>query len=121
MIDSLRQTLGLQCDCTLVRADLRRDFSEEKSNEPRYQVGETTYLDIRWHWKAILASLFKHSTSAPTTSLDVNDYRIIALSTQGADRGAHGAVEGTFTARHTLVIVNEDDMHFDPCLRIMPE
>ena len=116
LIDSLRQSLGLQCDCTLVRDDLQRAFPDVDPNDNRRQVTDRSYLDVRCHWRAILTSLFARSTIASSTSCDPNDYRIVVLSTQGSG-GTHGTVEGVYTARHTLVILNDSDIHFDPCLR----
>ena len=119
LIDSLRQTLGLQCDCTDVRRDLQQQFSNVDPMENRRYVDYRSYLDVRCHWRAILRSLFSHSIGAPTTSRDPHDYRIITLSTQGVERSTctHGAVEGDANARYTLVILNVGDVHFDPCLR----
>ena len=118
LIDSLRQTLHLECDRMRVRADLVAKFGNCDPHgdveERRRRVTQGSYLDIASHWRAILESLFLHDTSGRVISHNLDDYCVIAL--YGTQEG-HGAVEGNLRrAKHRLVIVNTEDRHFDPCL-----
>ena len=110
LIDSLRQCVGLQVDRRLVRRDLLANFAKACG---RARVDQMSYLDVDAHWRAILASIFRHNTSGvhPTCALD--DYCVVALREDMED---HGVVLGSFGARFRLVVLNYGDRHFDPCL-----
>ena len=80
LIDSLRQTLdGLQCDRKLVRRDLQNEFGTFDAREPRRHVTQESYLDVDFHWRSILRSLFRHNTSGREMPCDTNEYRVAAL------------------------------------------
>ena len=112
LIDSIRQCLGnLVCDRRLVREDLKVEYGS--ATELRQRVTHSSYLDVESHWKAILRSLFRHSTSNTPTTTNVEDYCIVALY---GDCPGNGVVLGDIHAANRLVIVNWGDVHFDPCL-----
>lgn len=115
LIDSLRQCLGhLECDRMLVRQDLQREFADEDEDDPRRFVSGSSFLDVECHWQAILRSLFLHNRSGRSTQCDVEEYCVVALD---GNRPGHGVVLGNVNAPNRLVVVNWDDVHFDPCLR----
>ena len=111
LIDSLRQCLGIDVDRKKVRADLERTYRDAIGRE---QVTHTSYLDIESHWRAILQSIFKHNTSNSPRECDLDEYCIIALY---ATNEGHGWTNDNLNARYRLVVLNTDDIHFDPCLR----
>ena len=110
LIDSLRQCLGVQCDRTLVRADLQSVY---EFHVGRAKVTFDSYLDVEEHWKVILQSLFRHNTSDASPHCNPDDYCVIALY---RNREGHGVVVGSKTARFRLVVLNTSDVHFDACL-----
>ena len=79
------------------------------------QVTFKSYLDIESHWRAILLSLFRHNTSGLATFCRLDEYCVIALSRENV---GHGNVMGTLGARYTLVVLNDSDTHFDPCMKL---
>ena len=111
LIDSLRQCLGIEADCRKVRRDLINEFAG--AADDRARVGATTYLDVGAHWRSILRSLLRHRVTGSPVSWSVDDFRVIALS---ANNAGHGSPEGRRDAPHTLVVLNDSDVHFDPCL-----
>ena len=114
LIDSLRQCLdNLECDCKAVRRDLELEFDEALDNERRL-VSRTSFLDIGYHWEAIMRSLLRHNTSHRSTAFNPEEYCIVGLD---GNRPGHGVVFGRRNAPNRLVVVNWNDMHFDPCLR----
>ena len=118
LIDSLRQTLdNLQCDRKLVRKDLQREFGEFDALEPRRHVTHGSYLDVEFHWRSVLRSLFRHNTSGREHICDIDDYRVVALS---GNVPGNGVVLGNRDARYVLVVINWGDVHFDPCFPIIP-
>ena len=110
LIDSLRQCIGVQCDRTLVRADLQSLY---EFHAGRAKVTFDSYLDVEEHWKDILRSLFRHNTSGVSPNFNPDDYCVIALS---KNMEAHGVVLGSRAARFRLVVLNTSDVHFDACL-----
>lgn len=114
LIDSLRQCLGLECDRMRVRQDLQDEFGEGNV-DPRRNVTRDSYLDVEFHWEAILRSLFRHNTSGEPRECDLSMYCVIALYGNRPDAG--GIVLGNRRAPSRLVVVNWNDVHFDPCLR----
>lgn len=116
LIDSLRQCLGnLECDRRLVRQDLIARFGDVPDTDQRLKVSERSFLDIENHWREILCSLFRHNRSGKSTKCDPNEYCILAL--YSSQTGRHGTVVGSSAAKYRLVIINWDDVHFDPCLQ----
>ena len=111
LIDSLRQCLGLVADCTLVRRDLIAQYSNAVG---RARATINSYLDVESHWAAIVKSLFVRNTSGELTTCNVDFYCVIALS---HEREGHGSVEGSRAANWKLVVMNYNDVHFDPCLQ----
>ena len=111
LIDPLRQCLGLEADCTLVRRDLLAQYSDAVG---RARVTINSYLDVQSHWAAIVQSLFCRNTSGERTTCNVDSYCVIALS---HERERHGSVEGSRAAMWKLVVMNYRDMHVDPCLQ----
>ena len=109
LIDSLRQCLGnLPCNCR----DVRRVLVEQFRNSPgRALVTHTSYLDVEHHWEAIVQSLLH--LSGDLGIFDRNNYCVVAL--YGSSEG-NGVVLGNRYAARRLVIVNWNDVHFDPCL-----
>ena len=113
LIDSLRQTLSLQCDRGSVRLDLQSEFGAPDRLEWRRHVSHNSYLDIEFHWRAILRSLFRHNSSGLASNCDLEEYCVLALF---GNVPGNGTVLGNPNARYRLVIVNWGDVHFDPCL-----
>ena len=113
LIDSLRQTLSLQCDRGSVRLDLQSEFGAPDRLEWRRYVSHNSYLDIEFHWRAILRSLFRHNSSGLASNCDLEEYCVLALF---GNVPGNGTVLGNPNARYRLVIVNWGDVHFDPCL-----
>ena len=111
LIDSLRQCLGLTADRKKVRADLQAQFGS--AVEDRAKVTDSSYLDVDFHWRAILHSLFRHNTSGLPLHCDINEYCVIALYTNNP---GNGSVNGNLAAPHRLIVLNTSDIHFDPCL-----
>ena len=70
-----------------------------------------------FHWRSILLSLFRHNTSGREMLVDTSEYRVVALY---GNVPGNGIVLGSRNARHTLVVVNWGDVHFDPCVRVGP-
>ena len=110
LIDSLRQRLGLIADRTTVRSDLISEFANEVG---RAKVTQSSFLDVEIHGRAILRSLFRHNSSGQTSSYESRIYCIIALY---ANNVGHGVVVGDRTAPLRLVVLNDSDTHFDPCM-----
>ena len=77
LIDSLRQCIGVQCDRTLVRADLQSLYGFHAG---RAKVTFDSYLDVEEHCKDILLSLLRHNTSRVSTKYNPNEYCVVALS-----------------------------------------
>jgi hypothetical protein len=114
LIDSIRQCLGLQVDCRKVRSDLQCMYAAAQG---RRKVTETSYLDITEHWEAILESLFKHNTAgANRRRTSISDYCVIGLYNNSDGNADNGVVAGNVKARYRLVVLNNADVHFDPCL-----
>ena len=65
------------------------------------------------HGQAIVRSLFRHNLSGRPTECDIMDYCVVALY---ANNERHGVVLGNVHAEHRLVVLNNSDVHFDPCL-----
>ena len=97
-------------DRLAVRCDLEAEF---RSAAGRARVTQTSFLDFESHWQAILRSLFLHNTSGLPTLCEPLDYCVIALY---ANREGHGDVQGNPLAPNRLVVLNNSDIHFDPCL-----
>ena len=112
LIDSLRQCLSIECDRRAVRADLVSEFSDAAG---RGRVTEDSYLGVEEHARAILRSLFRHTSSDLLPVVDLGEYCVVALA---ADRENHGIVIGNVRAPHRLVLFNHADVHFNPCLRL---
>ena len=93
-----------------VRSDLISEFENEVG---RANVTQISFLDVEIHGRAILRSLFRHSSSSQTSSYDSQSYCIIALYAYNV---GHGAVVGDRTAPFRLVVLNDSDTHFDPCM-----
>ena len=109
LIDSLRQCLGdLQCNCGDVRTVLLERFSKSPG---RALVTPDSYLDVEHHWETIVQSLL-HLSGNPDI-FDRNNYCLVAL--YGTNEG-NGVVLGNPHAACRLVIINWNDVHFDPCL-----
>ena len=109
LIDSLCQTLNMQCNHQLVRKNLLDEFGMFAPTDRRH-VTSDSFLDVDCHWRSILISL---SQQVP---FDISEYRIVALY---ADVVGNGVVLGNTNARHSLVIVNTGNMHFEPCFRVV--
>ena len=115
LIDSLRQCLDLSCDCRDVPRDLQKEFGGSEGQDHRRVVTHSSYLDVEFHWQAVLRGLLRHNSSGCDGSFEPNDYCIVALY---GDRPGNGVVLGNMNAAQRLVIVNWGDVHFDPCLRL---
>ena len=111
LIDSLRQCLGLDTNPWKVRDDLMVAFTH--ATDARALVTYNSYLDLDSHWRTILRSLFNHNTCGVNQGCDLELYCVVSLS---RDRVNHGLVVGNASAQHRLVIMNDSDVHFDPCL-----
>ena len=112
LIDSIRQCLGnLACDRRRVREDLQSAFGN--CADPSQRVTFSSYLDVESHWRAIVASLLRHSGSHTQITTQVDDYCMVALY---GTREGHGVVLGNVHAVNRLVVVNWSNTHFDPCL-----
>ena len=112
LIDSLRQCVGMVSDRKAVRKDLMDEF---RNAELRAKVTLESYLDIESHWRSILTALFRHNGSNLPTECDLRQYCVIALY---ANRAGHGVVFGSLNAPCRLVVLNDSDIHFDPCLQL---
>ena len=110
LIDSMRQCLRVDVDRAAVRADLMEEFLHARG---RANVTLTSYLDIDSHWRAILKSIYRHNASGLPTVCDPGNYCVIALS---RDIARNVNVSGSLGARQTLMVLNDSDVHFDPCL-----
>ena len=109
LIDSLRQCIGVKCS----RIAVRRDLVARHQHDPgRAKVTLNSYLDVEDHWRTILGSIFLHQTDGESDTFDTEDYCVIGLYRQGDN----GVVLGNLSARYRLVVMNTDDVHFDPCL-----
>lgn len=108
LIDSLCQTLNMQCDHQLVRKNLLDEFGMFAPTDRRHVTCDS-FLDVDCDWRSILISL---SQQVP---FDISEYRIVALY---ADVVGNGVVLGNTNARQSLVIVNTGNMHFEPCFRV---
>ena len=110
LIDSLRQCLGIVADCRQVRRDLINEFAGAPG---RGHVAVASYLDVEARWRSIIRSLFLHNVSGLPVTCNLEDVCVNALS---ANNAGHGSVEGNMGAPRTLVVLNYNDQHFDPCL-----
>ena len=79
----------------------------------RDRVAVASYLDVGAHWRSIIRSLFLHNVSGSPATCNLEDFCVNALS---ANNAGHGSVEGNMGAPRTLVVLNYNDQHFDPCL-----
>ena len=113
IIDSLRQCIGIVADCRQVRRDLINEFAGATGDRAR--AGVANYLDVEAQWRSILRSLFRHKETGLPVTWSVDDFRVIALS---ANNAGHGSVEGHLDAPRTLVVLNDNDVHFDHCLPV---
>ena len=96
-----------------MRRDLKSQFAEAVG---RARVTGSSYLDVESHWQAILLSLFRHNASGLPTTCETSEYCVIALY---ANSEGNGIVLGDLhRARYRLVVLNDSDKHFDPCLRL---
>ena len=75
------------------------------------EVTRTSYLDLDHHWQSILQAIFRHSSSGRAQWCNPNDFCIVGLY---ANNVGNGAPLGTGARR--LIVLNYDDIHFDPCL-----
>ena len=113
LIDSLRQCLKIAaCDCSLVRQELLRQFGNASGPA---NVTARSHLDAESHWKAILVSLLRMHAGEIATSRDPEDYSVVVLA---CHREGQGDLLGDSQAPHRLVVMNEDNLHFEPCMRI---
>ena len=112
LIDSLRQCVGLVASRPAVRNDLLVEFG---SAVGRAKVTASSFLDVDAHWQSILQSLFRHNTSGLPHVCDTQSFCVVALY---ANRVGHGIVLGNLRAPNRLVVLNNSDVHFDPCLRL---
>ena len=71
------------------------------------------YLDVGAHWRSIIRRLLFHTVSGLPVTCNLDDFCVNALSGNNA---CHGSVEGTMEVPRTLVVLNYNDQHFDPCL-----
>ena len=110
LIDSIRQCLGLECDRKLVRQDLLVMYGQARD---RARVTNTSYLDVENHAQAIIRSLYRHNISGQQPECNIPDFCVIALD---ATHEGNGSVVGQLSAPYHLVLVNTNDVHFDPCL-----
>ena len=114
LIDTLRQCLRINADPEVVRQDLLRDYANASMPAT---VGERSMLDLGSHWQAIVRSLFAHNQSGLPTEINIHDYCVIGLYYDVHGNSAnHGDVMGNLNARQKLIVLNEMDVHFDPCL-----
>ena len=113
LIDSLRQCLKIpDCDCSLVRQDLLQQFGNASGAA---NVTTWSHLDAESHWKAILASLFRIHAEELATPRDPEQYCVVVLA---CHREGQGNFLGDAHAAHRLVVMNENNLHFEPCMRI---
>ena len=115
LIDSMRQCIGIHVDRRKVRADLVQVFG---SAPGRADVTHSSFLDVESHWRSILESIFRHNTSGIPAVCNIGDYCVIALD---ATNPGNGNVNGNLAAPYRLVVLNSNDVHFDPCLRIQSD
>ena len=111
LIDSLRQCLGLVSDNRMVRDDLVQHFGNDPDRLAR--VTDDSFLDVSSHWRILLQSLFKHNLCGASTQCDLQQFCVVSLR---RDRMDDGAVLGDPNAPRRLVVMNDRNMHFDPCL-----
>ena len=89
LIDSLRQCLSevhgspSQCDRNLVRADLQKRFPLGNAEHVKF----SSFLDVKAHGKAILQSLFAHTTSHRHVDFRLESYCIRAFTRDHQDQG----------------------------------
>ena len=84
----------------------------ELAHEDRERVSLKSFLDVSFHALAILRSIFRHCDQLRHEAVD--DYCVIALA---AHFEGHADVRGDPNAVNRIVVLNHNDMHFDPCLR----
>ena len=113
LIDSLRQCLGIKCDCRKVRADLMAAYGNASG---RAKVTLMSYLDVDSHWETIIASLFRHNKNGLPVHVDLGTFCVVALDRHRCD---HGVVLGGSNSTHVerIVVLNAGDIHFDPCIK----
>ena len=97
-------------DRKVVRQDLVQEFGCALG---RASVAHSSFLDIESHWRSILVALFRYNASDLPTVCELQHYCVIALY---KDRVGHGVVFGSLSAPYRLVLLNDSDVHFDPCL-----
>ena len=93
-----------------MRSDIQAEFSTAVG---RSKVTLRSFLDAEAHWQTILRSLFQHNTSGVPRVCQPQDYCVIALY---ANREGNGVVLGSLQAPNRLAVLNNSDIHFDPCL-----
>ena len=106
----MRQCVGMYANRFAVRLDLESEFGNAVG---RAKVTRRSFLDVEAHWQTILRSLFRHNSSGLPLTCEPQQYCIIALYANGE---GNGVVLGSLRAPHRLVVLNNSDVHFDPCL-----
>ena len=102
--------LDLNTDPSKVRKDLLRQFAGAQG---RAVVTRNSFLDLDSHWQALLCSLFRHNTRGDALTCNLQDFCVISLCHENAN---NGNVVGNLNAPNRLVVMNHNDMHFNPCL-----
>ena len=106
----------MHSDSELVRQDLLREFC---SAEGQARVTQSSFLDLECHWAAIVASLFRHNQDDLPQVVPIESFCVVGIYFNGnADQAASGIVVGNAQARRRLIVLNDRNVHFDPCLRL---
>ena len=107
LIDTLRQTLGLEVDVRFVRRRLQSQFHRPGADV----VLENNFLDLAYHWSAVINALFL----AKQSKRDSQDFKVVCVDLRF---GGNGDVVGTGPT--TLYIAREGACHFVPLHRRPP-
>ena len=115
MLKSHPQEILLRCKlataCRQVRQRLLSLFADAEDNQAR--VTANSYLDLESHWKVLLLALFEFNTCGANRECDVDSFCIVSLK-RGEE--ANGQVVGNIRAPNRIVVMNSENIHFDPCL-----
>ena len=94
------------------RADLIRQFGSAPGRE---RVGVGTYLELEYHWEAVLVGIMKHSWEHKG-KVHPDVVENVCIKVLYLNQPSHGLVVGNINARRCLIVSFRSFVHFEPVL-----